>query len=60
MGGAAGYLQYRKRVSNTMEVTKMPENGSKPSTGDGGDEKKEWPLNVQTLQAAAVPENLDP
>ncbi|XP_033218894.1 sensory neuron membrane protein 1-like isoform X2 [Belonocnema kinseyi] len=59
MCGAAGYLQYRKRVSNTMEVTKMPENGSKPSTRDGDDEKKEWPLNVQTLQGAAVPANLD-
>ena len=40
-----------------MEVTKMPENGSKPSTGDG--EKKQWPLNVQTLQAATVPASLD-
>ena len=59
LGGAAGFLQYRKHKSSKMEVTKVVENSSKPSSGNPDNEKKEWPLNVQNLQSAAVPTNLD-
>lgn len=49
-----------------MDVTKVTKSaGSKGSTtvsamgGEGGEEKKQWPLNVQTLQSVNSPPNVE-
>lgn len=49
-----------------MEVSKVTKSaGSKASTTvsaiatEGGEEKKQWPLNVQTLQTVNSPPNVE-
>ncbi|XP_001606602.1 sensory neuron membrane protein 1 [Nasonia vitripennis] len=56
MSGAAGFMYYQAtQKSKKLEITKAVTNGTKP----GSTEKKISPINVNTLQAAQVPPNLD-
>lgn len=58
MGLAAGVLHYKNRVSDSIDITKIT-----PKTASNEDSKidKNWPpgMNISTIQAAAVPPNLD-
>ncbi|XP_076281251.1 sensory neuron membrane protein 1 isoform X2 [Lasioglossum baleicum] len=60
LGAAAGYLHYKNRDKNSLDVTKVT-----PESRNGKDEEKKWPpqqqMNISTIQtqSAAVPPNLD-
>lgn len=58
LGGTAAGLHYkRKQSENKLDITKVtPQNESRKSTGN---EKKWQTMNISTIQAAAVPPNLD-
>nr|UEN71286.1 sensory neuron membrane protein 1 [Gregopimpla kuwanae] len=57
LGGAGAGLQYKRRQgAQKLEITKVsPQSESRTDSG----QQKKWPLNVQALQAAQVPPNLD-
>lgn len=60
LSAAAGYLHYKNRDKNSLDVTKVT-----PESRNGKDEEKKWPpqqqMNISTIQtqSAAVPPNLD-
>ncbi|XP_046745518.1 sensory neuron membrane protein 1-like [Diprion similis] len=60
LGGAAGGLEFKRRqLEKKLEITPVaPAPGSTDSSKNSGDVKK-WPMNISTLQPAAVPPSID-
>ncbi|XP_046484608.1 sensory neuron membrane protein 1-like isoform X1 [Neodiprion pinetum] len=60
LGGAAGGLEFKRRqLEKKLEITPVaPAPGSTDSSKNSADVKK-WPVNISTLQPAAVPASID-